>query len=264
MTGAHARLQGDAAAAHGVLAPAWGPCGMAWPKQLVGRVRWSNRQCSIVVERLPAYPDPPPCALPPQPFLCSSLPQVVGVHPKGYLLCQVLQPFIGGLGEANSMSAVGATVAVPLSLCPRYLLHPGELPVNGQQQHQRWAPWDLPQPPATDGTAAAPAAADGQQQQQPSAAGAELSAATLQSWRQGVLSMWQVPFLHLNLQLLPLQQQQDPVSLQAHADRREQEAQSEGGRLSGRPGFAAEDRQGGFGDAANLLLLARVAGDMWE
>jgi hypothetical protein len=179
--------------------------------------------------------------------VCFTPAQVVGVHPKGYLLCQTnnilgLKPFKDEppVGQCP-LNVPPVSLAVPLSLCPASLPL-GDLPVfscielDGEiTVQERWEPWDLPQQPAAEtaaidsaepSTAAAAAAAtsDAQQQQhQQLAEGGELSEAALQSWRQGVLGMWKQPFWTVQLQLLPLEQQQDPASLQASLARLKQQ-----------------------------------------
>lgn len=253
--------------------------------------------------------------------------QVVGIHPDGYLLCQMLgDPFAkhwrevavlqdrmvravwdstdskGDLTSAESVSPgidykdddlplaalaqawptiEGATLAVPLALCPPSMqLQVQQLGMQAaaagagvdvaaakklyqEEEQPRWEPWELMQSSGAADTSAAsaerstsssalqagPAHAAGgvAASSKQVASGPVLDAAAWQSWRQGVLGLWKQPYLKVQLQLLPLEEQQEPEALEIAAR------------------FAQEDLDMGptegcenFGDELNLLLLARV------
>jgi hypothetical protein len=79
--------------------------------------------------------------------------------------------------------------------------------------------------------------------------------------------MWKQPFWTVQLQLLPLEQQQDPASLQASLARLKQQHKATWGddswdgtdsKAAGSVGVGAEVGAGELGDAANLLLFARL------
>jgi len=257
--------------------------------------------------------------------VCAVCVQVVGVHPDGYLLCQMLgDPFAKhwreveilqdrkravmdsadskGVLSADAVSPgidyreddlplaalaqtwpaiEGATLAVPLAQCPpsmqlqvqQQVMQAAAAAAAGagadvedvaatkklyqEEEQPRWEPWELLQSSGAADTSAASAetstsssalqsgiAASSKQ----AASGSVLDAAALQSWRQGVLGLWRQPYLKVQLQLLPLEEQQEPEALEIAAR------------------FAQEDLDMGpneecdnFGDELNLLLLARVA-----
>jgi hypothetical protein len=201
--------------------------------------------------------------------------QVVGVHPQGYLICQVMLPDKVRLPMHCNM----ATVAVPLSDCPPSMRLGSPQQQQGgavsdgdsfsrmnmyqEETQARWEPWDLHK-------AAAAAASD--------------AAGDMQAWRQGVLGLWRQPHLQVKLQLLPLEQQQDQDALLVmgavlerwrgvdtgadlltmllalqpdRLNRRVQESWAglEAGRGKLKP-------HSSFGDARNLLLLGRIVDEV--
>jgi hypothetical protein len=137
----------------------------------------------------------------------------------------------------------------------------GGLQLYDQEAQPRWEPWGLQQ--AAAAAAAATAAAGG------TSGSSGLDAAELQAWRQGALGLWRKPHLSVKVQLLPLEQQQDPAWLEqlaAAAARgvvNDLAALLEGRDSVGRGDAAQEEEQqqqrsSSFGDSPNLLLLGRI------
>lgn len=208
------------------------------------------------------------------------------------------------LDELSAPGTHGATVAVPLSVCPAGMrlgseaaAQPdaadgeadaaktdeqiagdwlgalsGEGDVGGQfgelLTRRRWKPWQLEQAAAaaakaaeaaTPGVDQAAAAAAGVAVPDASSAGG-LDSQELQVWRQGVLGLWKQPYLRVKLELLPLEQQQDPAALSSLSKAKDLES-VDGGRDSGL-GMPQQQKVVGdsFCQAPSLLLLGRIVG----
>jgi hypothetical protein len=124
---------------------------------------------------------------------------------------------------------------------------------------RRWKPWQLEQDAAA-AAAAETAAADVDQDAAGAAAAASaggLDSQELQAWRQGVLGLWKQPYLSVKLELLPLEQQQDPAALSRLPKAKKGPSAADGGSDSGQGIVVVRDS---FGQAPSLLLLGRIVG----
>jgi hypothetical protein len=135
---------------------------------------------------------------------------------------------------------------------------------------RRWKPWQLEQAAAT-AAASAETAASGKDQAAAAAATATATARVavsvessaggldsrdLEAWRQGVLGLWNEPYVRVKLELLPLEQQQDPAALnRLSKDLETADLDSDSGpkRPVGRKVVSDS-----FGEAPSLLLLGRI------